>query len=85
MGGMHLGSGAFPFRVRLGPVDPQTCRRFVANDLEEADRGEMELWLNLTSTRPSADPDSVGGHRGTLVITGFPEFSENPLLEKGIR
>ena len=32
----------------------------------------------------SADPDGVGRCPGLLLITGFPELGEDPLLEKGI-
>lgn len=80
-GGIHLRAERFHFECGWVQWAPDTAE-VVADVFEEADRREMGAVAEFDFDEASADPDGVGGRPGALLITGFPELSEDPLLEK---
>lgn len=82
-GGIHLGAERFHFECGWVQWAPDTAE-IVADVFQEADRREMRAVAEFDFDEASADPDGVGGRPGALLITRFPELSEDPLLQKGM-
>lgn len=77
-GSIHLGAERFHLErgwVQWAPYAAEV----VANVFEKANCGEMGAVAEFDFNKASADPDGVGGRPGVLLITIFPELSEDPL------